>query len=81
MIPLSKIDSVVAFLGLLLFVGALEATLTSFDPTVGGATSVGNIKLQLTSGVVYLATFCLILARIEKFLFLVIRILFFLLFY
>jgi len=68
MIPLSKIDTFVAFTGLLLFVGTLEATMTSFDPTVGGASSAGNIKLQLSSGIIYLSIIFLILARIEKFI-------------
>jgi O-antigen ligase len=68
MIPLSKIDSVVAFLGLLLFVGGLKATMTSFDPTAGGAASAGNIRLQLSGGLVYLMTAFLILVRLEKFL-------------
>lgn len=69
MIPLRKIDTIVAFLGLLVFVGAFEATMTSFDPTAGGATSTGNIRLQMTSGLIYMAVIFLILARIEKFLY------------
>lgn len=68
MIPIRKIDTLVAFLGLLIFVGGLEATMTSFDPTAGGATSTGNLRLQLTSGLIYLAIISLILARIEKFI-------------
>lgn len=68
MIPIHKIDTLVAFLGLLVFVGALEATMTSFDPTAGGAGSTGNIQLQLASGLVYLSVICLMLSRIEKFL-------------
>ena len=68
MIPLSKIDSVAAFLGLLLFVGGLKATMTSFDPTAGGAASAGNIRLQLSGGLVYLMAAFLILVRLEKFL-------------
>jgi O-antigen ligase len=69
MIPISKIDTVIAFWGLLLFVGALDAILTSFDPTAGGASSVGNLKMQATSGFIYLSTFFLVLCRIEKFLY------------
>ena len=69
MIPIRSIDTLVAFLGLLIFVGALEATMTSFDPTAGGASSVGNIRLQLSSGLIYLTIMFLILARIEKFIF------------
>lgn len=68
MIPIRKIDTLIAFLGFLLFVGGLRATMTSFDPTVGGASSVGNIKLQLTSGLIYLSVMFLILARVERFL-------------
>ncbi|MGI9490207.1 MAG: O-antigen ligase family protein [Geminicoccaceae bacterium] len=68
MIPIRKIDTFVAFLGLLLFVGAFKATMTSFDPTVGGAVSIGNIRLQLTSGLVYISIMFLILLRVEKFL-------------
>jgi O-antigen ligase len=69
MIPISKIDTVIAFCGLLLFVGALDAILTSFDPTVGGASSAGNLKMQATSGIIYISTLFLILCRIEKFLY------------
>ncbi len=68
MIPIRKIDTLIAFAGFLLFVGALKAMMTSFDPTAGGATSDGNIKLQLTSGLIYLSIMFLILARVEKFL-------------
>ena len=69
MIPLSKIDTLIAFFGLLLFVGTLDATMTSFDPTVGGASSAGNLNMQATSGIIYLSTFFLILCRIERFLY------------
>lgn len=68
MIPIRKVDTFIAFFGLLVFVGALKATMTSFDPTAGGATTVGNIRLQMTSGLIYLITIFLILARIEKFI-------------
>ena len=69
MIPIRKIDTLIAFVGLLIFVGGLKATMTSFDPTAGGATSNGNIKLQLTSGLVYISIMFLILARVERFVY------------
>lgn len=66
MIPIRKIDSLIAFLGFVLFVGSLKATLTTFDPNIGGATSDGNIKLQLTSGFIYASIMALMLFKIER---------------
>ena len=66
MIPIRLIDTAIAFLGFILFIGTFQATLTTFDPNVGGAASEGNIRVQLTSGFIYGSIFALMLFRMEK---------------
>lgn len=68
MIPVRKIDTLVLFLGIFLFTGAFDAMLTTFDPNIGGSDSAGNLKMQATSGMIYLIVFSLLFIRIEKFL-------------
>lgn len=68
MIPIYKIDSLILFIGSIIFIGSLEATLTTFNPSVGGASSDGNLNIQLTTGFIYASIFGLILIRLERFL-------------
>ena len=54
MIPLRWIDRPFALFGLLFFIGAFHASITTFDESVGGANSAGNLNVQLLSGTIYL---------------------------
>ncbi len=66
MIPIRNIETVIAFLGFILFIGTLQATLTTFDPNAAGATSEGNLQIQLTTGFIYASIFALMLFKMER---------------
>lgn len=68
MIPFRYIDASLAFLGFVFLIGALNALLTTFDSTVGGSDSGGNMNIQLLSMAIYGPTVFLIVHRLEKFL-------------
>lgn len=73
MIPLKYIDNVLVFVGFAFLTGCLDASLTTFDSTVGGANSSGNLNIQLFSMAIYVPTVFLIFYRLEKFLALIQR--------
>lgn len=81
MIPLKYIDNLLVFVGFAFLTGALNASLTTFDSTVGGANSAGNVNMQIFSMAIYVPTVFLIFYRIEKFLSLMYRNLFLFLFF
>ena len=68
MIPISKLNTILAFFGFIIFIGSIKATITTFDPNIGGATSTGNIRNQIIGGAIYAFVFFLILLKLEKFL-------------
>ncbi|MDH3663356.1 MAG: O-antigen ligase family protein, partial [Alphaproteobacteria bacterium] len=68
MIPLKYIDNVLILVGFAFLVGSLNASLTTFDSSVGGANSSGNLNIQVFSMAIYVPTVFLILYRIERFL-------------
>jgi len=67
MIPMKYIDNVLVFVAFTFLTGALNASLTTFDSTVGGANSAGNLNMQMFSMAIYVPTVFLIFYRIEKF--------------
>ena len=68
MIPIRMIDSLILYIGLFIFCGTFDAVLTTFDPNIGGSDSDGNMKMQLTTGFIYLMTAILVLFRVESFM-------------
>ena len=73
MIPFRYIDRTLAFIGFAFLIGSLDAILTTFDSTIGGADSAGNLKIQIFSMSIYVFSIFLIVHRLEKFLFLLSR--------
>ncbi len=68
MIPFKYIDQTLAFLGFAFLIGSLNALLTTFDSSVGGANSSGNLKIQMFSMMIYGPTAFLIVYRLGRFL-------------
>lgn len=71
MIPFRYIDKALAFIGFTFLIGALNALLTTFDSTIGGADSSGNLKIQIFSMMIYVPSVFLIVHRLGRFLHLV----------